>query len=158
MLRDAFDKAARLLNLPISPDLNPGALLEHYASLPPLSPFDVSPLKRFPIPLSQSASASKEHKRQYDGPVFSFSGLLAHTERAARWEIEKGVQEEAIWREVGKRFQVASVGHLVEQIKGVIGGNSRGDGEAKEGQGGDERVKGLVVSGGVASNLYLRQK
>lgn len=73
---------------------------------------------------------------------------------------KEGVREEAIWREVGRRFQVAAVGHLVQQIRGVLSGgdmtnviDQREEGETKV-----ERVKGLVVSGGVASNLYLRHQ
>ncbi|KAI9632823.1 glycoprotease family-domain-containing protein [Dioszegia hungarica] len=142
---DAFDKAARLLNLPASSTHNPGALLEQQASLPSLPPFDTEPLPPFPIPLSPSSSASKQHKRQHGGPVFSFAGLLTHTGRVVESLRKEGVREEAIWREVGRRFQVAAVGHLVQQIRGVL--------KTKV-----ERVKGLVVSGGVASNLYLRHQ
>lgn len=167
---DAFDKVARILKLPVSQTFNPGAQLEKYASLSPLPPFDTAPLKPFPIPLSPSSSASKQHKRQHQGPVFSFAGLLTHTGREierlrliGRDKKKEGVKvdDEAIWREVGKRFQDAAVGHLVQQIKGVFENVEEGKVEGGEDFGGPEeagRLEGLVVSGGVASNMFLRER
>jgi N6-L-threonylcarbamoyladenine synthase len=90
--------------------------------------------------------------------VFSFAGLLTHTGRVVERLRKEGVREEAIWGEVGRRFQAAAVGHLVQQIRGVLNGGDMAVDQKEEGETKVERVKGLVVSGGVASNLYLRQQ
>lgn len=69
------------------------------------------------------------------------------------------VEEEAIRREVSRRFQQAAVEHLCQQIERVLRRpvEAVGDGEEVRGGTGGE-VKGLVVSGGVASNAYLRKQ
>ena len=72
---DAFDKVARLLRLPHSSDRGSGAVLEQYASMDPLPPFDTTPGPKFPVPMSTGQLA-----RQLQ---FSFSGLLSSVERYA---------------------------------------------------------------------------
>jgi N6-L-threonylcarbamoyladenine synthase len=123
-------------------------VLESYASEPRLPPHDTEPLPLLPIPLSSGGKA--RHL------AFSFSGLLSATERLVvrlrETEERTGPGEgkveenEGIQREVARAFQEAAVGHVVQKVR-----------LAMEGSGLDE-LGGLVVSGGVACNLVLRQR
>jgi tRNA A37 threonylcarbamoyltransferase TsaD len=62
-----------------------------------------------------------------------------------------GISEEGIRREVSRRFQEAAAGQLVQQVRAYLSGSpSLMVGDGKE--------MGLVVSGGVASNLYIRER
>jgi N6-L-threonylcarbamoyladenine synthase len=128
--RDVFDKAARLLDLPSSTQAS-GAVIEHYASLPPLSPFDTTP--------SQPLATALPDKSRI---AFSFSGILTATARRIE-ELRGNVDEEASKREVSRIFQEAVIGHLCKKVGHAMASL--------------EPVGGLVVSGGVASNQYLRQ-
>lgn len=135
MTRDVFDKAARLLDLPSSTQAS-GAVIEHYASLPPLAPFNTHPSAALATALPDKSRIA-----------FSFSGILTATARRIE-ELRPDVEEEALKREVSRVFQEAVVGHLCTKVGHAINLLS-GQGTAELG--------GLVVSGGVASNQYLRQ-
>jgi N6-L-threonylcarbamoyladenine synthase len=130
MKRDVFDKAARLVDLPSSTQAS-GAVIEHYASLTPLPPFNTSPSE----PL---ATALPDKSRI----AFSFSGILTATARRIE-ELRGNVDEEALKREVSRIFQEAVVGHLCKKVGHAMAPL--------------DNVGGLVVSGGVASNQYLRR-
>jgi N6-L-threonylcarbamoyladenine synthase len=158
---DAYDKVARLLQLPTSTQAS-GAVLEQFASLPPLPPYDTVPLPALPKPLSSGQHATSLQ--------FSFSGLVSHVERviarlqtsadvtrigqsgqilkgASRVEGEKAIHlDGATQRELSKRFQDAAIGHLTSKIRLALE-----SADLKE-------VTGVVVSGGVASNKALRQR
>jgi N6-L-threonylcarbamoyladenine synthase len=129
MKRDVFDKAARLLDLPSSTQAS-GAVIEHYASLPPLSPFDITPSPALATALPDKSRIA-----------FSFSGILTATARRIE-ELREKVDEEAMKREVSRIFQEAVVGHLCKKVGHAMSSL--------------DQVGGLVVSGGVASNQYLR--
>jgi len=129
MKRDVFDKAARLLDLPSSTQAS-GAVIEHYASLSLLSPFNTTPSPALATALPDKSRIA-----------FSFSGILTATARRIE-ELRGNVEEEALKREVSRIFQEAVVGHLCKKV---------GHAMAPLGN-----VGGLVVSGGVASNQYLR--
>jgi N6-L-threonylcarbamoyladenine synthase len=134
-----FDKAARLLDLPSSTQAS-GAVIEHYASLTPLAPFSTSPSE----PL---ATALPDKSRI----AFSFSGILTATARRIE-QLRHTVEEEALKREISRVFQEAVVGHLCRKVGhaiSLLSGQEEGKGMAE--------IGGLVVSGGVASNQYLRQ-
>lgn len=114
---------------------------------------------------------------------FSFSGLLSHTQRVIDAQIgqldytigDSGVLPEAIRREVAKRFQEAAVEHLVRQVRRAMQAYTQRvqtdrkstpphaarvalqEDRPKLGELG-RRLNGLVVSGGVASNAYLRDR
>ena len=147
--RDAFDKVARILQLPPSKTQNSGATLEHYASLPPLPPFDTAPLPKFPIPLSTHSSSQLQ---------FSFSGLISAVERyilsvyphstsGNRIQREGSiVVQESYQRAVARSFQVAAFTHLCQKISLVLASPDL------------DNVAGVVVSGGVASNQALRSQ
>lgn len=83
--------------------------------------------------------------------AFSFSGLLAATERRIILLRKQYGEDraEAIQREMARVFQQAVVGHLCRKLEHAIS-SIRSTVEVPLG--------GLVVSGGVASNLYLRQQ
>ncbi|WVQ62499.1 uncharacterized protein L199_000640 [Kwoniella botswanensis] len=135
---DVFEKAARLIQLPTSPTKSPGAILESYASSPFLPPYDQTPLPPLPIPLSTNDTRDKA--------AFSFAGILSSLQRRIPSDT---VLSESDKKEYSRVFQVAAVRHLVFKLKQTIVGLSHG------GIGG---LGGLVISGGVASNLYLRQR
>jgi len=130
MKRDVFDKAARLLDLPSSTQAS-GAVIERYASLPPLPPFNTTP--------SQPLATALPDKSRI---AFSFSGILTATARRIE-ELRGTVDEEALKREVSKIFQEAVVGHLCKKVGHAMAPL--------------DPVGGLMVSGGVASNQYLRK-
>ena len=154
---DAFDKVARLLQIPIDPQRGPGAVLELYAGMNPLPPFHDNPLPDLPIPLS-----SPEKVGQL---AFSFSGLLTSTQRLMsdlqqQARKDKGHDDdtevgdanlrrvtEAMKREVARVFQDAAIKHVVQKVERCM----RQSGLSYE-------LGGLVVSGGVACNLTLRQR
>lgn len=139
MGRGVFDKVARILRLPPSPTSGLGPVLEEYAARAPLPPYDQSPVSALTRPLSGKNSHM---------PAFSFSGLLSAAERLAKqeWPRIKGeVPPENVQREVSRAFQTAAVRHLADKVRLAI--DSLGF-----------LVNGLVVSGGVGSNKYLREQ
>jgi hypothetical protein len=143
----AFDRVAKMLNLAPT-----GSALAQVASAPPLAPFDTSPL----APLLTPLSTRGDHKRL----EFSYSGLVTHTENllkrvqgdlarqvdSSRSGGKEGQIQENVQREVGRVFQEAAVRHVCEKIELCLK------------MGGGEGVRGLVVSGGVGSNLHLRKR
>lgn len=153
---DAFDKAARLLDLHSSTQAS-GAIIEHYTSLPPLPPFDNQSLEPLPMSIPEKSRIS-----------FSFSGLVSATERRLLSLRNDGTtSEEAIKREMSRVFQTAVVGHLCKKLEHAIDSIGHGHGLGPQRAAGLEQgetgaefkgqsLGGLVVSGGVASNLYLR--
>jgi tRNA A37 threonylcarbamoyltransferase TsaD len=147
----AFDRIAKALELPPT-----GSALAAKASLPPLPPFDITPLKPLSLPLSTHGD-----KRRLE---FSFSGLVSFTTEIIKSKRiikhsqadpeEKGDEgmargmHESVKREVARVFQDAAIGHLCEKVR--LGLEVC---KVKEGQ-----IGGLVVSGGVGANLLLRQR
>lgn len=132
---DAFDKTAKLLQLPWIPDMGPGPTLEQYARphAPSQSLYDsIRPLPR-------------ATPRRLE---FSFAGLKSATEKEARKHFSnlKLKIPELLQHAMARRFQEAAVGHVCEKVQLAL--------EQLRGEGVD--VTSLVVSGGVASNAYLR--
>lgn len=125
-----------MLDMPSSTQAS-GAVIEHYASLPPLPPFDLHPEQPLPPSLPQKSRVA-----------FSFSGLLTATSKRLGEVRTKGTEEEAVRREMSRIFQEAVVSHLCRKFEHAIDSL----GTTASGLG------GLVVSGGVASNQYLRQQ
>ncbi|WWC58296.1 uncharacterized protein I303_100836 [Kwoniella dejecticola CBS 10117] len=146
---DVFEKAARALNLPHSATKSPGAILEEYATQPPLPPYDTTPLPALPIPLSVGEAV---HKR-----AFSFAGILSSLQRRISQLPTRGTETdvgltEGDQRDFSRILQQAVVGHLVFKLRQTIEFILNKDLETP----GKEKLGGLVVSGGVASNLHLR--
>ncbi|WVQ73580.1 hypothetical protein IAR50_003159 [Cryptococcus sp. DSM 104548] len=139
---DVFEKSARLLNLPPSPSLSPGATLERYASLPPLPPFDTSPLQPLPLPLTRGTA------KHVVG--WSFAGLLAALARRVEQHSEgEGEWGEPHLRAYSRLLQQAATSHLTTKLSQTLSSLPQ---DLKE------RLSGMAVSGGVASNKYLRAR
>ncbi|AFR96290.2 O-sialoglycoprotein endopeptidase [Cryptococcus neoformans C23] len=143
---DVFEKSARLLSLPTSlppsPPQAPGAILEHYAALPPLPPYDTHPLpasQLIPIPLT---TLRAKHTL-----AWSFAGMLASLQRAVH-------ARQPTWAEPDRRafsnlFQTALTTHLLTKLSqriALLPPETR------------HQLGGMVVSGGVASNAYIRSQ
>lgn len=139
----AFDKVARDLHIPWSLGAgSPGAALEAFADFPsPASSYTPSPSVPFVVPMRNTLA-------------FSFAGLRSALTRIL---VKEPVPEMAAdrKRDLARAFIAAAVGQLEEKVglalrqwkmetEGkIIGGASLG---------------GLVVSGGVASNMFLRRR
>lgn len=131
----AFDRAARILALPTSTSKGPGAILEDFASR------SVVQEEGKPLPIAFQYLSKDDLARPL---AFSFAGLLAALERS----VASMPLDEETQRQGARRFQEAAVTHLILQVSRAI---ARLPAEIKSSLG------GLVVSGGVASNQYLRQ-
>ncbi|WVQ93696.1 hypothetical protein IAU59_000772 [Kwoniella sp. CBS 9459] len=158
---DAFEKAARVIQLPAHPTRSPGSILESYASAPPLPPYDTKPHQALPIPLSTNTAAQTQ--------AFSFAGILSSLQRtiskirppyessATSQPIEAAgscgnaepVLRESDQRELSRIFQNAAVAHLTLKLEQAL---NNMDPYIRS------RLGGLVVSGGVASNSYIREQ
>lgn len=164
---------ARYLRLPHSASVGLGPTLERYAALPPLPPYDTNPAPALPVPLSKNTPAATT-----DGPAwavgpngqavgFSFGGLQAAAQRLTdKLVAEHHVEDasttstsaeqrdvpEAVQREVSRLFQTAAVAHLCQQTRKVIDRLQTEEGLDPA------RLGGVVASGGVASNQYLRKE
>ncbi|TXT07481.1 hypothetical protein VHUM_03201 [Vanrija humicola] len=132
-----IDNVARLLRLPHSTAAGLGPVLEQYAAAAPLPPFDAAPLPRAPLPLS----TDRAHEA-----ALSFAGLYPDLQvRRLHPGIDDSAPPEAVQREVARVFQNAAFDHLAAKIALVMRNL-------------DTPVNGLVVSGGVGSNLALRDR
>lgn len=127
----------------MSPDRGFGPVLEDYAAAPPLEPYDTAPLNPLPLPLRQN--------RVKGFMAFTFSGLYSASARLAAQEfpnntkVHKRAIPENVQREISRIFQTAAVGHVVDKVGDAIKQL-------------ESPVTGLVISGGVGSNQYLRQE
>ncbi|EAL20130.1 hypothetical protein CNBF4560 [Cryptococcus deneoformans B-3501A] len=141
---DVFEKSARLLALPSGPKA-PGAILEHYASLPALPPYDTHPLpasQLIPIPLTTLHAKNTL--------AWSFAGMLAALQRA----VHDRRQRQPAWDEPDRRafanlVQTALTTHLLTKLAqriALLPPDTRA------------QLSGIVVSGGVASNAYIRSQ
>ena len=128
---NVFDKVARALQLPASVQKGPGAVLEEYASRAKDEEHDRLPKLTLPL-------------RSHSQKAFSYAGLYSETERIISTlprDAEGNLSEE--WKcRVSRAFQATAVEHLAKKVAGEM--PALGD------------VMGLVVSGGVACNRYLR--
>lgn len=137
--------------------------------MPPLPPYDRSPASPLPVPLSKNTPAAMTAggPKWAAGPNgqavgFSFGGLQTAAQRltdklvAEHYGEYAPVQQddvpEAVQREVSRLFQNAAVAHLCQQTRKVIARL-----QAEEGLD-PARLGGVVASGGVASNRYLRKE
>ncbi|EJT52364.1 hypothetical protein A1Q1_04575 [Trichosporon asahii var. asahii CBS 2479] len=135
---DATDKIGRALQLPDG-DRGLGAALEKMAAKPPLPPFDMQPVPPMPLPM----------QRQKDTLAFSFAGVLSAVERKIAELGDPAVYDEARARELSRVWQELAFGHLGNMIGRYLDSDvAKADGDP---------VKGLVISGGVGSNLQLRK-
>lgn len=135
----SFDKACRDLRIPYSLASNnsPGGALEAFADLPstplpriPTAPFSILPFR------NQLA--------------FSYSGLRSALTRilAREGPVEEMAAERK--RDLARAFVASAVEQVEEKVKLALRGWDT------EGEGGP--LQALVVSGGVASNQFLRMR
>lgn len=109
------------------------------AAKPPLPPFDNAPVPSMPLPM----------QRQKDTLAFSFAGVLSAVERKIAELGDPAVYDEARARELSRVWQELAFGHLGNMIGRYLDSDvAKADGDP---------VKGLVISGGVGSNLHLRK-
>jgi N6-L-threonylcarbamoyladenine synthase len=132
---------ARLLQIPWIPGLGPGPSLERYA-LPDRSSDLYNDIPKFSLPTRGQLA-------------FSFAGLKSNVERTTKKYHSnlKMPMKEGLKRAMARRFQEAAVGHVEEKV-GMALDLLKDDDEELEGK----RLRSLVVSGGVASNAYLRER
>ncbi|KIR40229.1 O-sialoglycoprotein endopeptidase [Cryptococcus deuterogattii 99/473] len=143
---DVFEKSARLLSLPSSTLKAPAAVLEHYASLPPLAPYDTHPLPPNLLPIPLTTGKGKNIL------AWSFAGMLASFQTAIEQAKTKHCRRE--WAEPDRRafahlIQSALTTHLLTKLSqriALLPSNVR------------EQLGGIVISGGVASNAYIRSQ
>eukprot|EP01080_Neovahlkampfia_damariscottae_P005232 gene5232-8843_t len=147
---ECFDKAARLLNFPI--EKGGGKMIETYARNGNLDQYE------FTIPLKKENNFN-----------FSFSGLKSQLLRLVRQieHQEKSIHvdgkmlnsivkndknptflDEEITSNLAASFQFAAISHLLNKTEKAI---KHSKSEFKD-------INTLVVSGGVASNVFLREK
>jgi N6-L-threonylcarbamoyladenine synthase len=126
-----FDKVSRLLALPWSAK-GPGASLEEFVAASPVED-----------------NLAPSMPRTMPGLLgFSFTGLHSAVERFVTARGGAAVLDEAVKRAVADAFQRTAVNQLEEKVALALRWcQDRGYG-----------VKHLVVSGGVASNSYLRNR
>jgi N6-L-threonylcarbamoyladenine synthase len=128
---NVFDKVAHILSIPWE-GLGPGAALERFCST-----HTDEPLPEIHPPLPQ-ASRSKL--------TFSFTGLHSSVERFVT--ARDGTLDHPTKLALARAFQTAAIGHLEEKVLlGLIWCRQKG-----------VDVRHVVVSGGVASNQFLRHR
>ncbi|KAL4244080.1 tRNA N6-adenosine threonylcarbamoyltransferase, mitochondrial [Abortiporus biennis] len=142
----AFDQVSALLEIPWNKDFGPGAALEQLCAKGP------------PIALvSETGSSSKSIERtvgEFPRPLkgkleFSFAGLHSHIDRLVKnKETWKDFNPEQVKYILANGFQQAAVGQLEEKL--ALG--------MKECRRRGLEINHVVVSGGVASNTFLRKR
>ncbi|KAG6878547.1 hypothetical protein C0993_004446 [Termitomyces sp. T159_Od127] len=129
----SFDKVSRHLGIPWAA-LGPGAALEHFCAQP-FDGADLPPLPAFPRPCRGQLAFSYASLHSYVERYLDAKGGLDNTDLPTRLALARG-------------FQTAAVAQLEEKLllafrwclsQGI-------------------RVQDVVVSGGVASNAYLRER
>ncbi|KAJ9102659.1 hypothetical protein QFC19_004768 [Naganishia cerealis] len=155
---DAFDKTAKLLQIPWLPGLGPGPSLESYAAPHATNPqvqARVEALLEEMKPFKPSAKGQR---------AFSFAGLktqvLKETQKRHPNLQLKGKlgPPEPLKRAVATRFQQAAVKQVEDKVRIVLDYLEKDPEGKKLLPDGEPRVRAVVASGGVASNQYLRSQ
>jgi N6-L-threonylcarbamoyladenine synthase len=138
---DAFDKTAKLLQIPWLEGKGPGPSLEAYAQPDPSNQvYESIPRFRPPIP--------KEY-------AFSYAGLKSSVERQTAKlfpNLKKPIPRE-IARAMARRFQEAAVQQIIDKTGMVL---DQLEGRGLNGRPAPIKIRSIAASGGVASNSYLR--
>lgn len=128
-----------MLHLPQSPTLGYGAVLEEYAAAEVLPPFDTEQIS-LPLPLSRN--------KEKNTLAFSFAGIISAMERTLKRHNPRYRFEApplSLQRAISRAFQTTAVAHIIDKTRLAIKSL-------------EFPIHGLVVSGGVGSNQYLRQQ
>ncbi|KAI0818456.1 glycoprotease [Trametes gibbosa] len=129
---NAYDKVARMLEIPLD-GLSGGAALERFCASPdPAAGMVVPELK---LPLAMRGRLA-----------LSYTGIHSAVERYL--DARHGMLDEGVRLGVARSFQKAAVEQLEEKLVLSMEWCAQQD----------VRVRHLVVSGGVASNAYLRER
>jgi N6-L-threonylcarbamoyladenine synthase len=140
---DAFDKTAKLLQIPWLDGKGPGPSLEAYA-LPDLSSnlYQTIPPFRLPIPKDLA---------------FSYAGLKTnvHRQLAKIFPNTKKAIPRDLARAMARRFQEAAVQHVTDKVDMVL---DQLEERSRLGRTSPVVIHSVIASGGVASNTYLRTK
>jgi len=129
----AYDKVSRMLALKWS-TLGPGAALEDFCSPMPNAKTDTS-IPRFSVGMLNQQN-------------FSYTGLHSAVERVVTAAGGTQSINEFTRRDIAREFQRAAVGQLAHKMKvGIRWCRKNG-----------HEIRHVVVSGGVASNTYLREQ
>ncbi|TIB83606.1 peptidase M22, glycoprotease [Wallemia mellicola] len=130
---NAFDQAAKLLNIPWSlhPSNAPGAALEVFADQENIKANEVALIKEYRKKLRVPAPGQL---------LFSYSGLRSAFGRL----VEESDKTEMTRKALARAFQAAAVAQLKDKIELAL-------------DNAPSKPSSLVVSGGVASNGYLRK-
>lgn len=132
---NAYDKVARALGVPGWAALGPGAALEAFCEPMPAEKEETS-VPRFKLGMTRHADA------------LSFTGPHTQVDRIISRAGGIEALNEETRRDVAREFQREAVGQLVRKTRWALG-------QCQE-QG--HTVRHVVVSGGVASNQYLRAR
>lgn len=134
----SFDKVARDLAIPWSLGAgSPGAALEAFAAFPSSPPFVPSKSLPFVVPIRNQLA-------------FSFSGLRSSLMRIVDKE-PVAEMDPLRKRELVRGFMAAGIQQLEEKVGLALT-------EWEKERSPTESLGGLVVSGGVASNSFLRER
>ncbi len=129
---NAYDKVAKLLQIPYA-NRAAGAALERFARSPAVAGEGDVPEVLMPRPMRGRLA-------------FSYTGLHSTVERFL--DARRGELDERTKLGIAKSFQIAAVAQLEEKL--VLGMRKC----AQEGV----KIRSVVVSGGVASNVFLRER
>ncbi|KAI0743176.1 peptidase M22 glycoprotease [Daedaleopsis nitida] len=143
---NAFDKVAKLLRIPYA-NRAPGAALEHFCADPPSSDRAMDGQERKNDGGADQDVPEVLMPRPMRGRLaFSYTGLHSTVERFL--DARRGTLDAHTHLGLARSFQRAAVAQLEEKL--TIGMQLC----VREGV----AVRGLVVSGGVASNAFLRER
>lgn len=151
----SLDKASRALHIPLSLGQgSAGAALESYAFSPSSSPTPPSSSSSLPLPLREAPSFPLPFRNQLS---FSYSGARSSLTRLLTAEPPEEMDEDRK-KQVAVAFMKAAFEQVGEKVGLAVRGFEEEERAKEEGGGMKERLGALVVSGGVASNLYLRKR
>lgn len=136
---NAFDKAARMLGIDPDPNKGYGAALESVCLDQPSGTSEIPRDEKYPFP-----PLAYNLPNPWQKEIFSFTGLTAAVQRVAE---PRELNPYERW-EIAVAFQEAVVSQLELKLKGAI----------RWCQQNNIDVSSLVVSGGVASNSFLRKR
>jgi N6-L-threonylcarbamoyladenine synthase len=135
---NAFDKVARMLDIVPDPGKGYGAALEAFCNAKYSEESVAAPPNRPFSPLAYNLPNRLEPE------LISFTGLIAAVQRVVE---SKQLDDRRRWT-VARAFENAAFSQLELKLQGALDWC----------EGNDIRPKSLVVSGGVASNMNLRQR
>lgn len=137
---NVYDRCSKYLEIPPDPRLGRGAALEHFARTIPSTPRS-TPTQKYPfLPLIYQPSCRGKLESM------SFTGLDTAVRRSIEASLEPLADDQRL--HIAQAFQDAAATLVCEKVRLALRWCSDHE----------ENVTSLVASGGVASNLYLRER